>query len=55
MAPLLYIELILNIKKRFILYYPVLDCIVVTNSEAVKEFKIKSLAHVLNRFSILNE
>lgn len=50
-----YIELVVNIKKRFVFDYSVYECITVTNPAFVKEFKSKSLAHILKRFPILNE
>lgn len=46
-----YIELIVDIKKRFVFD----DCVSVTDPIIIKEFKIKSLSFVITRFPILNE
>lgn len=49
-----YIELVVDIKKRFVFDDSVFECITVTNPALVKEFKSKSLAHILKRFPVLH-
>lgn len=49
-----YIELVVEIKKRFIFDDSVFECITVTNPDLVKQFKTKSLANILKRFPVLN-
>lgn len=49
-----YIELVVDIKKRFVFDDPVFECITITNPTLVKLFNTKSLANILKRFPVLN-
>lgn len=49
-----YIELVVDIKKRFVFDDPVFECITITNPALVKLFNTKSLANILKRFPVLN-
>lgn len=42
-----YIELVVDIKKRFVFDDPLFEWIPITNPALVKQFKTKSLANVL--------
>jgi len=49
-----YIELVVDIKKRFVFDDPVFKCIAVTDPALIKQFSVKSLNHVIERFPVLN-
>ncbi|KAK9880365.1 hypothetical protein WA026_010250 [Henosepilachna vigintioctopunctata] len=48
-----YVQLVTEIKKRFIFSDPIFDIVSIVDPKVAQEYKVKSLTHILSRFPFL--